>query len=121
MKTAPTITIPHVFYLVVKEDREYFRVTVTEAHESLSGSPRTYVSVMGTVDEATSWGDDGPGDFEHYLDFYMKWDGCCHINFGDKGTDGYLHLCSRYAWENHKQLMDELWQWAVKALPMEDW
>lgn len=45
-----------------------------------------------------------------YLSGFMKFDGCCHFNFGDQ--DGYLHLCSRQGIDNLRDVIDALWELA---------
>ena len=51
---------------------------------------------------------------KHYLKGYIKWDGCSHILFGDK--DGYLHLCGKPTFENHKKVMDKIWEVCSKKI-----
>ena len=95
---------------------KWFRVTVTD---------RSASSVQGEVHAVTAWKSDyTPLEFELYLTFYMKWDGCCHITFGERQSekneqDGYLHLCGAHCFENHIWLMAELYRWAERAIPME--
>lgn len=87
-----------------------FRVTVEKENEW---------SRIGFVEQVYEWDiSDNPISFAHYLSFYMKWDACCHINFGDKGADGYLHLCGDYSWVKHNQMMSDLFAWARKDIPM---
>jgi len=61
-----------------------------------------------------------PSDIDLYLTAYIKWDGCSHVWFGDVGEnnkqDGYLHLCGRWCWDKHIQLMSELWDFASKNI-----
>lgn len=79
-------------------------------------------SAEGTIDEVIAWDEnDVPVEVERYLTFYMKWDECCHINFGEKDNDGYLHLCGEDSFKQHAQLMTELFAWAKKEIPMMDW
>ncbi len=96
----------------------HFRITVTDRSEA---------SIKGEVHEVTAWeGDMEPAEFELYLTFYMKWDACCHITFGDRSEpaagqptqDGYLHLCGPDSWESHIWLMAELYRWAERAIPI---
>jgi hypothetical protein len=78
-------------------------------------------SVSGYIDEVVAWDEtDESGDsweYERYLKFYMKWDACCHINFGQESHPGYLHLCEPSSWHNHCQLMQELFDWSVQTIP----
>ncbi len=63
---------------------------------------------------------DGEGlvlETEEYLEATIKWDGCCHITFGDKG---YLHLCGVYDIMAHLALIRFLWTDAAKALGIEE-
>lgn len=94
-----------------------FRLTVTH---------RSSHTISGTVEEITSWAGDGswaPGESELYLKFYMKWDGCCHVWFGEEDEegkqDGYLHLCGADSWDKHIALMRWLYKWAEAEIPMQ--
>lgn len=94
-----------------------FRLTVTE---------RSSHTISGKVEEITSWAADGswtPGEAELYLTFYMKWDGCCHVWFGEEDEggkrDGYLHLCGADSWDKHVALMRWLYKWAETEIPMQ--
>jgi hypothetical protein len=97
-----------------KDPMKWFRLTVTE---------RSSHTISGTVEEVTAWNmDNTAADFALYLTFYMKWDGCCHVWFGEKEDgkqDGYLHLCGANCWEKHIFLMAELYRWAERAIPMQ--
>lgn len=76
--------------------------------------------VEGEIKKVVAWEaeDMEPAEFEPYLQFYLKWDGCCHLWFGDEEKrDGYLHLCDRRGWERHCQMMTELYEWSVKVIP----
>lgn len=81
--------------------------------------------ISGSIDEIVSWQSDSytPAQFEPYMDFSMKWDGCCHVHFGDKDEsgnhDGYLHLCGAGDWDKHIRLMRELYIWAEAIIPMD--
>lgn len=94
-----------------------FRITVTK---------RTEETIHGVVEEVGSWSVDEPNtplSWDPYLKFYMKWDGCCHVWFGENDSespDGYLHLCGPECWENHIWLIRELWKFAAEELPMDD-
>ncbi len=57
----------------------------------------------------TSW-DVGNGnvcDTKHYINGYIKASGCSHFWFGNE--DGYLHLCGKEYFEEHKKVMDTIW------------
>jgi hypothetical protein len=43
------------------------------------------------------WTDDFD-KMERFIDGWIKWDGCSHINFGDE--NGYLHLCGGRHYES---------------------
>lgn len=80
--------------------------------------------VTGAVEQTASWNmDDEPADFEEYLDFTMKFDGCCHINFGevddDETRDGYMHMCGARCWREHLWIMEWLFAWAQEIVPMQ--
>lgn len=100
-------------------DGEYtnFRLTVTE---------RSPCSISGEIEEVTAWKCDdahSPCEFQNYMGFYMKWDGCCHVWFGEKRGDnthdGYLHLCGADSWSKHISVMRWLYKWAESAIPMQ--
>lgn len=103
-----------VWFGAEKDSMKWFRLTVAE---------RTDSTISGIVEAVIAWNPDGAAcEFEPYLDFYMKWDGCCHVYFGEKEDgrhDGYLHLCGAGSWERHIFLMAELYRWAEKAIPMQ--
>lgn len=90
-------------WLVRDGQYRHFRVTVTS---------RSKVRISGHVDEVVAWDPDThePLEFGRYLAFYLKWDGCGHVWFGNQS--GYLHLCGASAWEKHNRLMAELFEWA---------
>lgn len=101
-------------HIALVRDPPEFVVTLTDKKSH---------SISGHVDEVTAWdpnGSEDPRDWtvsetERYLKFYMKWDGCHHIWFGDEGDDGpdaYLHLCGSSCWDKHIALMAWLWQFA---------
>ncbi len=103
--------------LAINGEHVNFILTVTERSEA---------SIHGIIEEVTGWHLDAgktPWDKELYLKFYLKWDSCCHVWFGeeeDGKSDGYLHLCGPEYWANHTALMTWLYQWAEKAIPMHD-
>ena len=53
---------------------------------------------------------------EKYIRGTIKWDGCSHVNFGDKGDDGYLHLCGKQYWVLHNKLMEHIYDVATKNM-----
>lgn len=73
-------------------------------------------SVNFNVFEVTSWNadDNKPIDNELYLKGYIKWDGCSHIWFGD--GDGYLHLCGKHYFDQHKKVIDAIWDMSSKRI-----
>lgn len=80
------------------------------------------------VEQVNSW-DNGkePSDKEIYLNAYMKWDGCCHLNFGESldeenaigmgASNGYLHLCGPEDWKKHCHMMIWLYKLAEISIP----
>ena len=81
--------------------------------------------VKYSVESVGSWdGETGePFEPELYLHAHMKWDGCCHVTFGERldehgNRDGYLHLCGHEAWHQHVELMRLLWQFAREDIDM---
>lgn len=67
-----------------------------------------------SVFEVTSWIDDKPCDIELYLKGTIKWDGCSHIYFGDE--NGYLHLCGKFYFDQHKKVIDAIWDVCSKKI-----
>lgn len=102
----------HLFYV---DDYPCFRITVTK---------REGHYIDGTVEEIQVWEGDAehtPAQFDPYLAFYMKFDGCCHVWFGeevDGKRDGYLHMCGARTWKKHILLMQYLYKWAAATIPM---
>lgn len=75
----------------------------------------THINV--TVKEVTAWGEDNqPLDADLYCNAYLKWDGCCHVWFGEEDENdkqsGYLHLCGVGSWKNHVAMMEWLYKLA---------
>lgn len=77
-------------------------------------------SVRFSVFEVSSWKGDNnePLDSELYLKGFIKWDGCSHIWFGDE--NGYLHLCGKTYFEQHKRVMDAIWNVCSKKIKLWD-
>jgi hypothetical protein len=75
------------------------------------------------VYEVVSWNgeDDTPYEKELYLEGTVKWDGCSHVWFGEKdekgNQDGYLHLCGKYYWDLHSELMTKVYDYAANNIP----
>jgi len=63
---------------------------------------------------------DVPCDLKLYVTGTIKWDGCSHLWFGEKEEndkqDGYLHLCGKYWWKNHIDMMNALYELAEKTI-----
>lgn len=92
-----------------------FIATVTKKSE-------THIDV--TVEEVIAWGEGNvPVQTELYCTAYMKWDGCCHVWFGEeegegdkKQQDGYLHLCGKHSWKQHIAMMEWLYKLASELI-----
>lgn len=73
-------------------------------------------SAMFNVEEVISY--DGETEevreTSHYLKGYVKWDGCSHYWFGSE--TGYLHLCGKSSLEQHKKVMDAIWEACSKKI-----
>lgn len=52
---------------------------------------------------------------EKFFNGHIKWDGCSHNYFGDKG--GYYHGCSRDDVLRIGKVLEVVWERAVEALP----
>ncbi len=72
-------------------------------------------SITFSVYEAISWNgiNQVVEETELYLKGFIKWDGCSHLYFGDKG---YIHLCGKVDFENHKKVLDAVWEVASKKI-----
>jgi len=69
------------------------------------------------VNEIISWDEQNNGiEAERYLSGTIKWDGCSHIYFGDGDNNGYIHLCGKIHFDNHMNLMKELFELASKEI-----
>ena len=75
------------------------------------------------VYEVESWECDGektPSDIELYVDGRIKWDGCSHVFFGEKGNneerDGYIHLRGKSQWAMHCEVMMKIYELAEKTI-----
>jgi hypothetical protein len=97
-----------------------FRITIKE---------KTETTINGVVEEVLSWDADNkqPSEYGQYLNFYMKWDGCCHLwmgapGYGGKDQEGvgYFHFCGAKCWEDHIWLLRELWKFAALEIPMDE-
>jgi hypothetical protein len=106
-----------MFLLVFDGKYADFQVTITDRGE---------YHISGAIEEVTAWErgeSSAPVSTELYLTFYMKWDGCCHVTFGerqaDNSQDGYLHLCGASCWDKHLTLMRWLYTWAAETIPIQ--
>lgn len=79
-----------------------------------------------SIYEVTAWEADeskSPIDVELYLKGCIKWDGCSHVWFGEETDgvqDGYLHLCGKFHWELHAQVMANVYEYASKNIKSYD-
>lgn len=79
----------------------------------------THITV--NVYEINYWDTDNSYDIndgELAGDITIKWDGCSHVNFGDK--DGYMHLCGKLHWIEYTTMLITLYEWAVKYIKCYD-
>jgi hypothetical protein len=44
----------------------------------------------------------------------VKWDGCCHYNFGDE--DGYIHLCGKHSTKNLIEVIQRVYNHSGKLM-----
>lgn len=82
---------------------------------------QTDTAIRFEVYEVAAWKlDRTPSDVNLYLTGTIKADGCSHIWIGedneDDYQDGYVHLCGKYYWDNHIQLMQELYEFGKKTI-----
>jgi len=104
--------------LLEENGRVIFTIRVDERSDH-------YLNV--SVFECTAWSCDDPGDVvddELYLEAYLKWDACHHVWFGEKGPDdlrdGYMHLCGVHSWLSHINVMEALYRFAQREIPLFD-
>lgn len=86
----------------------------------ITGKSETHINV--SVYSVTGWDmDKTPCDKELYCKAYLKWDGCCHVWFGEEDEndkqDGYLHLCGVKCWKDHIAMMEWLYKMAETEIP----
>jgi len=53
------------------------------------------------------------GEGQLYLSGFIKWDGCSHITFPDKG---YKHLCGKSDWRDHCKMMFDLYNFVTSKI-----
>lgn len=64
-------------------------------------------SIDFTVYQTTGWNTDNSiAERERYLSGTLKWDACCHIDFGE---EGYLYLSGKGDFKNHCKVMEGIW------------
>lgn len=80
------------------------------------------------VHEVTGW-DMGsvPTDTNLYLTGTIIWDGSSHMWFGEEEgeeegekQDGYLHLCGKFYWDLHAQVMTNVYEYAERNISAYD-
>lgn len=52
---------------------------------------------------------------ERFVEGTVKWDGCSHLNFGDK--NGYLHLCGARCFNRLTFVLTEMFKMASREVP----
>lgn len=57
---------------------------------------------------------------ERFVDGWVKWDGCSHLNFGDKDSDGYMHVCGGRSYWSLCETLRRVQELAVKHVPKLD-
>lgn len=73
-------------------------------------------SVDVEILEVTSWDTEKqPLETEKYLSATVKFDGCCHVTFGDE--QGYIHMCGVDSWKKHCKMMEWVYKEATKLIP----
>lgn len=88
--------------LIHQEEQEQFLIEFEEGDFEYAANFIVY--------EVTGWDKNGKTcDMEQYLKGYVKWDGCSHINFGHDEYPGYIHICGKYFWNLHLQVMVATW------------
>lgn len=72
-------------------------------------------SINFNIHEVISWTGETNEiyDKELYLKGEIKWDGCSHFWFGE---DGYIHMCGKDSFEDHKKVFDAVWELASKKI-----
>lgn len=57
---------------------------------------------------------DDPALASNYISGFIKWDGCSHLNFGERENPGYIHLCGRGAFDRMRGALDAVWRLAAE-------
>ena len=55
-----------------------------------------------------------PIKYDKYLSGHIRWDGICHFYFGD--AEGYIYFLVKNFIEDHKKVIDALWNKAEKEI-----
>jgi hypothetical protein len=122
----------------MKVDNEYTSELVVGGYVQFVVEYTTGKSSMtGIVKDVGGWDtkSNTPVMLDDYMSFYIKWDGCSHVWFGepedpddphDSPRDGYLHLCGKHCWQDHIRVLNHLWDLAcdhkvVKPYSGESW
>ena len=100
------------YILTSSDDIPNFIIHVTEKEDHF---------INADIFEITSWKlDNTVCEKELYCHVYMKWDGCCHIWFGERNennnSNGYLHLCGVDSWKKHNIMMEALYKFAEENI-----
>ena len=98
-------------------------VTTGHATFVLNSTETSPYHVKGRMYEIHTWGmDNVPMEMEPVLDFYIKWDGCSHIDFLDENgeDDSYRHICGGFGWRGLCRAMEALFKWAMSNIKEAD-
>ena len=93
-----------------------FQIRVTEKGDHF---------INADIFEVISWRmDNEPLETELYCKAYMKWDGCCHVWFGEEAEtnkpNDCLHICGVRSWKGHVAMMEALYRFAEENIKLFD-
>lgn len=121
-KDGNSISIDAFVKMVVLDDSPSFLLRLTKQEKHFINIEVYEVYAWYQDKKTQKW--NVPCEIELYLTGYLKWDGCCHIWYGEEDSsgkqDGYLHLCGEHSWKKHNQLMSEIWKFAGENIPAWD-
>lgn len=99
------------FYLMPVEDFGFLVIVESKSEHTIS---LRVERINGMDSDLEGPGKAFPEDRELYLKGFIKWDSCCHFNFGQE--DGYIHLCGVESLKQHCWLIEQLYKLAFKLM-----
>jgi len=100
----------------LEEVEEFFPLNLIEVNNTtfIYTVEDHYNNKRVRVYQIIGWLDKDPAYIEFYLEATLKWDGCTDFRFGEEG--GYMHMCCKEDYENHKVVLDSVWGLGEKLI-----